>query len=160
MKFFTLAWVEGELPEAETDQVWEVYSAHLASLGPSLPREAHRLSTEVSLHDALIRRVEHRGSDLDLLCRAGDNQRGYVGPTRIGSPSRDSEPLAATARDLRCWHRRVRGRRSAGLSENHRSRGFLRTTDVEPLPFASRRIPEWAPQPEPSSVSNHIVANS
>jgi len=58
--------------------VWESYRAHLDSLGSALPEAAHRLSTEVSLHDALIRRAEHQDANFELVCRAGDQLRGYV----------------------------------------------------------------------------------
>jgi hypothetical protein len=78
VRFFTQAWHRGDLPEAEADQVWAAYKAHLASLGPSLPSGAHRLCTDVSLHDALVVRMDHPGDNLELLCRAGSAQAGYV----------------------------------------------------------------------------------
>ena len=77
MRFFTPAWHRGELTEEEARGVWPAYEAHLMSLGPTLPREAYRLSKEVSLHDALIRHVVRVDGNLELLCRTGDVQEGY-----------------------------------------------------------------------------------
>jgi hypothetical protein len=42
-----------------------------------LPQSALRLATEVSLHDGLLRRAHCSSHSLELLIRAGDQQRGY-----------------------------------------------------------------------------------
>jgi hypothetical protein len=77
LKFFTTAWHQGDLPDAEADQVFAEYEAHLAALGPNLPDDARRLSADVSLHDALVLRVERGSSSLEVQFRAGNNQSGY-----------------------------------------------------------------------------------
>ena len=77
MKFFTAAWHSGE-SGAESDQVLAEYKAHVAALWPNLPEDARRLCTDISLHDALVRGVRRTNSDLELVLRIGDRQRGYI----------------------------------------------------------------------------------
>ena len=77
MKFFTRAWLHGDLPDAEAEKVPAAYLAHLAALGPALPDVARRLATEISLHDGLLGGVERKEGRLGLLFRAGNQQAGY-----------------------------------------------------------------------------------
>ena len=77
LKFFTRAWISGEVPDAEAEQVPAAYLVHLAALGSTLPDAAHRLASEISLHDALLRRAERTHERLELLFRGGDRQSGY-----------------------------------------------------------------------------------
>jgi hypothetical protein len=77
LRFFTRAWLDGDIPDAEADKVPAAYLAHLAALGPTVPDAARRLASEVSLHDGLLRGVELTNGRLELLFRAGDQQVGY-----------------------------------------------------------------------------------
>jgi hypothetical protein len=65
------------MPEKEARRVASKYEAHLATLGPHLPRDARRLSTDVSLHDGLLRSVNRGGNGFEMLFRAGDSSTGY-----------------------------------------------------------------------------------
>ena len=77
MRFFTPAWLDGELPDDVAEQIPATYSAHLTALGPDLPHDAHRLNTDVSLHDGLLQAVDRAASRLELVIRAGDQVTGY-----------------------------------------------------------------------------------
>ena len=65
------------MPDAAADKVPAAYLAHLGALGPTVPDAAHRLASEVSLHDGLLRGVELTNGRLELLFRAGNQQIGY-----------------------------------------------------------------------------------
>ena len=84
LKFFTIAWLQGDLPDAEADQVPAAYEAHLAALGPKLPDDVRRLETDVSLHDALVLRVERGSGSFEVQFRAGNNQSATF-PLRCGT---------------------------------------------------------------------------
>jgi hypothetical protein len=79
MKYFTLAWHNGELSDAESDSIRQAYRRHIEKLAPQLPSAIAELATQVELHDALIRKVvfdlRRRTLRLELLC--GDKQVGY-----------------------------------------------------------------------------------
>jgi hypothetical protein len=81
LKFFTIPWLEGDLPDADADQVYAAYEAHLAALGPNLPAAARRLWTEISLHDGLVRRVKRGSDSLEVQLRVGNQQSGYMTAT-------------------------------------------------------------------------------
>lgn len=66
------------MTDADAERVPSMYEAHLASLGPGLPRDAHRLWTDLSLHDALVRSVERADHRFAVVYRAGDNSSGYI----------------------------------------------------------------------------------
>jgi hypothetical protein len=65
------------MPDADAERVVSMYEAHLTALGPRLPSDAHRLQTEVSLHDGLLRAVKSTTGRIELIFRAGDNSIGY-----------------------------------------------------------------------------------
>lgn len=77
MRFFSPAWHRGDLPDDEADRVPDAYEAHIKALVPPLPATAQRLVREISLHDGLLRTLSSDGSGLELMFRAGDQQRGY-----------------------------------------------------------------------------------
>ena len=69
------------MSDDQADEVCSAYAAHLSSVASRLPKSVRRLLQDVSLHDALILRVERRGNDeaaLEVVFRAGDLQSGYV----------------------------------------------------------------------------------
>ena len=65
------------MPDDEAERVPSTYEAHLAALGPSFPTDAHRLCTEVSLHDGLLRAVDRTENGLEVVFRIGQNSTGY-----------------------------------------------------------------------------------
>ena len=77
LKFFTAEWHTGELSDEEADRIPIEYESHIGALRPSLPGDALRLTHEITLHDGLIRRVEHRSGVFEMVVRAGDQQTGY-----------------------------------------------------------------------------------
>ena len=80
MKFFTRAWINGEMTDEEAAAVPEAYWRHLATL--HLPAAIAALS-QVNPHDAFVLVVEHQPeqSCLTLQLRCGDLQRGYCDVT-------------------------------------------------------------------------------
>jgi hypothetical protein len=77
MKFFTIEWHSGEMPEAESAQVPAAYAAHLDSLRPELPEDAFRLSTDVNLHDGVVQKLYVDAERIVLVIR-GEDGRGEV----------------------------------------------------------------------------------
>ncbi len=79
MKYFTKAWREGELSDAEFEKIRLSYWQHINQLIPQLPAPVMELATRVSVHDRLIRRVKvnivQRLLGIELSC--GDRQVGY-----------------------------------------------------------------------------------
>jgi hypothetical protein len=76
MKFFTQAWISGEMTEAQAATVPETYRCYLAAL--HLPPAIAALS-QVNPHDAYLLGLEDQPqrSRLSLRLRCGDLQRGY-----------------------------------------------------------------------------------
>jgi hypothetical protein len=66
------------MPDGEADRIPELYRAHLEALGPSLPSDARRLWSDVSLHDGLVLGRELGDGRLRALFRSGDRQSGYI----------------------------------------------------------------------------------
>jgi len=77
MRFFTIAWHSGEMPDDEAAAIPDAYESHIRALVPSLPPDALRLVRAISLHDGLIRQASFTASAIDILIRAGDLQVGY-----------------------------------------------------------------------------------
>ncbi len=79
MRYFTPAWLSGDLSDDEYDAVLARYRAHLAAIEPQLPAAVRALATEVNLHDGRIRQValDRRNRTLRLALRCGDLQAGY-----------------------------------------------------------------------------------
>lgn len=79
MKYYTRAWATGGLPEQEFEEAHNAYQRRLDQIGGLLPDPLATIARDVSLHDALIRRVVADLSKnrlrLELLC--GDLQIGY-----------------------------------------------------------------------------------
>jgi hypothetical protein len=76
MKFFSRAWVSGEITDEQASAVPEAYSRYLTTL--HLPPAIAALS-RVNPHDALVLSVEYlpESSRLKLRLRCGDLQSGY-----------------------------------------------------------------------------------
>ena len=76
MKFFTRAWVNGEMTDEQAADIPEAYWRYLATL--LLPTSIIALS-KVNPHDAYLVALEHEPehSRLTLRLRCGDLQRGY-----------------------------------------------------------------------------------
>ncbi len=76
MKFFTRAWVDGEMPEEQADAVFDSYLRYIASL--RLPPTIVELS-DFYPHDAYVLGLEYEPDDstLKLRLRCGDLQIGY-----------------------------------------------------------------------------------
>jgi hypothetical protein len=78
MKFFTLEWATGELPDDEFDATPSRYAAHLTEL--NLEENVEELS-RTNLHDALVLSVRSSAENLSLGLVTGDLQRGYFETT-------------------------------------------------------------------------------
>jgi hypothetical protein len=79
MKFFTAAWIQGELSDEEAEAVAPAYWAYLATLAERMPATVYTLAHGVNIHDGRIRAVvfdRHRAT-LTLSMRCGDLQAGY-----------------------------------------------------------------------------------
>jgi hypothetical protein len=76
MKFFTRAWVDGEMTDDQAAVIPEAYWRYLATL--HLPASIVALS-KVNPHDAYLVALKHEPehSRLTLRLRCGDLQRGY-----------------------------------------------------------------------------------
>lgn len=79
MKFFTRAFLSGELSDEQVDVVFESYRQHIEGIAHLLPVPVLALAKGISLHDALIRQVTvHKDKRLlSLFLRCGDSPRGY-----------------------------------------------------------------------------------
>lgn len=79
MRFFTRAWLNGDLTDAEFDASLEEYQQHISLIVNKLPETLARFAVTVPLHDGWVLRVV-TGDVLNavrLVLRAGDLQRGY-----------------------------------------------------------------------------------
>lgn len=76
MKFFTRAWLQGELTDEESDLVVENYRRHIASL--KLPNSLAKLAN-LTINDAYVMSATHsrRANTLSLRLRCGDKHSGY-----------------------------------------------------------------------------------
>src|SRR5437879_747566 len=76
MKFFTRAWITGEMTDEQAAAVPEAYWRHAASL--RLPPTIAALA-KLNPHDAFVLGVDHQPefSCITLRLRCGDLQRGY-----------------------------------------------------------------------------------
>jgi hypothetical protein len=81
MRYFNGRWRDGELSDAEFDDVVTAYQEHLEAIAPKLPARLRELVKVVSLHDARVRRATLTAKSFVLLLRAGDLQRGYCDVT-------------------------------------------------------------------------------
>ena len=105
MKYFSRAWAQGELSDAEHSAIARSYERYLDGVLSGLPASVAALARDVPLHDALIRQVvanyDAGSLKLDLLC--GDLQGGYVdiGLTygKVDWSPLDMEALARRAAD-------------------------------------------------------------
>jgi len=79
MRYFTRAWVDGDLTEEESDTVVRVYRRHLEVIASRLPPGVLELSQRWSLNDALFKIVQfdHVNQQLLLRLRCGELQYGY-----------------------------------------------------------------------------------
>jgi hypothetical protein len=78
MRFFTPEWRDGDLSDDDYEKASALYQARLMQIRSSLPSAIEQMLTDVSLHDAQVQIAEVDGSNLRLLLRAGDLQRGYT----------------------------------------------------------------------------------
>lgn len=78
VRYFHRAWVDGELPDAESELVSEAYQARLADIRSRLTPELVTLA-ETDLNDALIEHIEWAPSIRRLVMElvVGSNQTGY-----------------------------------------------------------------------------------
>ena len=112
MRYFTRGWANGELADAESEQVALDYRARLNEIAPRLPKELLELAQRINLHDAIIDHVwwepSRRRLTLKLICIKSDPDTheavelvyddAMLGPRRIESLrraalSRDTELL-------------------------------------------------------------------
>ena len=79
LRFFTREWREGRGLPFPGDRLLALYDEYLASLTPPLPGHIRELALNVDLHDAFLHglRRDADSTELGLLLRAGDLQRGY-----------------------------------------------------------------------------------
>lgn len=79
MKFFTEAWMSGDMSPDEEVAVPVLYRQHIGKILPSLFGPVRTLATELNLHDALFQRVtiDLATDSLTSLLRCGDLQVGY-----------------------------------------------------------------------------------
>lgn len=105
MRFFTIEWWQGGLPDAESDAAVQRYAEHLGSIRHLLPPGVDRLDREVRLHDSRLRsldldvvtatatatldlvgggRVRLRYTGLRLFSSSADPQKGLGGPHGYG----------------------------------------------------------------------------
>jgi hypothetical protein len=78
MKYFTLSWWAGDTEDSLA--VFDDYRRYLDSVSGSLPADLRRLSVDVSLHDAHLRRLHLADSTLELHldgCGFDQNSRAY-----------------------------------------------------------------------------------
>lgn len=107
MKYLTRGWATGKLTDDEWKERDKAYQHHLDELLPHLPKPVATIAADISLNDALIRKiclhtVEH-WVILELLC--GDQQYGYfdlsLTYTQVDFDLLDIEEFACIARDPR-----------------------------------------------------------
>jgi hypothetical protein len=79
------------MPDAEAEQVFTAYQAHLAAFGPMVPDTARRLANEVSLHDGL-HGVERTDGRLEVLVGAGDQQSQAADSPDPAEPAHSLSP--------------------------------------------------------------------
>ena len=107
MKYFTREWATGKLTDDEWRERDAAYQNLLDALLPHLPSAVAEIATEISLNDALVRRVTLRRAEhwirLEFLC--GYQQRGYFDLsliyTNVDFGFLDIRELASIARDPR-----------------------------------------------------------
>lgn len=91
MRYFTRAWVEGELLDDVAEAVPDKYRAHVDLL--DLPPPLAALA-DADVHDGRILEVDQDADKLSLRLRVGDLHRGYAGlrldylDASLGSESR------------------------------------------------------------------------
>jgi hypothetical protein len=78
MKFFTRAWLDGELTDEEFEATIPRYRSHIESL--ALPEDVRALE-DTRLHDATLIRLDRTASRLSLTLITGDLQQGYYDTT-------------------------------------------------------------------------------
>ncbi len=78
MRWFTRAWVDGDVTEEESERRTSAYEAHIAHLRSFTGNGAEQLLDAVNLHDALLRSWRYEpGVELLLEVTIGDLQVGY-----------------------------------------------------------------------------------
>jgi hypothetical protein len=79
MKYFSEAWIRGDLTDEQWSAVRDAYWARIEELKPQLSPEVRELATNISLHDGLIRRValDRAARSFSISLRCGDLQIGY-----------------------------------------------------------------------------------
>jgi hypothetical protein len=104
MKFFTRAWINGELTDEQSATLPNAYWRYLATLG--LPPPIVALS-KLNPHDGFVLAVDYQSerSQFTLRLRCGDLQRGYSDVTLAFS---DAIVDVATLDTLRCAIRPAR----------------------------------------------------
>lgn len=72
MHYFTRAWADGELDDAEVARARDAYRQRVKELRPQMPPAVESLATAINLHDGLFERVvchrQRRRVDLWLVC--------------------------------------------------------------------------------------------
>jgi hypothetical protein len=98
MKFFTRAWVNGEVTDDDSDRTVAAYREHVAAISSRLSATVRALAQEISLHDAFVHSIiyDARGRQLEIRLLTGDLQVGYFDSVlTYGSAILDQADVAA-----------------------------------------------------------------
>ena len=79
MRYFTRAWVDGDITEEESDAARAAYRRRIETIAPRLPPGILKLSRWLSLNDALFKTVQFdlKTETLLLRLRCGELRLGY-----------------------------------------------------------------------------------
>jgi hypothetical protein len=78
MKYFTIQWASGDLPDKESSEVVVKYWQNIEKIKGKIPDQVYFFANNINLHDGLIKKlIINDNLNIDLVVLCGDLPNGY-----------------------------------------------------------------------------------